>query len=589
MSTTDNTGGTPAPPKPPSSSENEYETLPPSAVEKEEKDVEVDVHPPKEEATTTAKETDMILQMEEGQKITLKDVANTAPYESGDESAMIRTLEANERNNNQKAEQSLGSGIMEGVPEEANDVFHQTSLRLEKEKHEKENNNKRKAFADNHEQHDTIEEELYAYVDELGGSDSDETSVSSSVSGGGGKSSRRRRKSSKIGNKLGKVVSDADTIVKKARKMKIKSKIKDGSKETYSDFKSFFFERKTKMWSYTKFALLVAILATGIAAVLFYFVEHQFGVPIEGKNTSFEGASTSWWILFLFVRLVCTWTLAAIVEAIVIDFFCLRHPVCLRLFGSYVTLLLVQSKGWPFHIMTWSGINFAMLYGDREFARHWLFYQDFVKLFSKANPAGTVTTNIYFRNLLIFFLCFGAAVALKRFFVGLWYGRSVYQRYGKDLTAVMQQAVLIKKVAKHAKNLIKTGDTPRGAAGSSRSMHDKEVRFSQLIASETIDEDGKNNEEEEEEVKEDDPDLLTSNAYNSDLGASQRMKIKRLLGEWEEPMTDDRSTENADISSIVQFKTAVNCIDKQYPFSTAFGLADTRENCKLPPVRRNHS
>jgi len=82
-------------------------------------------------------------------------------------------------------------------------------------------------------------------------------------------------------------------------------------------------------------------------------------------------ASVSWWILFLGVRQVITFTLAKSFQALVIDFLALRKRWFIRLFGPCVTLIIVQSRGWPFILLFWALFDFALLYGDTRFARHW--------------------------------------------------------------------------------------------------------------------------------------------------------------------------------------------------------------------------
>jgi len=82
-------------------------------------------------------------------------------------------------------------------------------------------------------------------------------------------------------------------------------------------------------------------------------------------------ASASWWLLFLGVRQVLTFTAAKATQALVVDYLALRTRWFVKLFGPFVTLFVVQSKGWPFLVFCWALNDFVFLYGDRRFARHW--------------------------------------------------------------------------------------------------------------------------------------------------------------------------------------------------------------------------
>lgn len=159
-----------------------------------------------------------------------------------------------------------------------------------------------------------------------------------------------------------------------------------------------------------------------------------------------KDASYSWWIIFVCVRNVFIFTLAAITEAIIVDFCCLRTRLFLTVAGPVVTLYTVQSKGWPFLLTYWGIYAFAFLYGDYPFARQWLYWQDAIDLFNASNPSGNVTNFTSYRNILLLAIVGGAAVSIKRFWVGLILGRNTYSRYATDLSAVMSKVLLIGQV-----------------------------------------------------------------------------------------------------------------------------------------------
>lgn len=166
------------------------------------------------------------------------------------------------------------------------------------------------------------------------------------------------------------------------KKKKKSSKVKSGVK----DFEDWLRFKRMNVWKYTKFVLfLIIVPATIVSALLYYVFDNP---PCRGKVVCFprrrEGnsssvadflgagdASASWWILFIFVRQVITFTLAKITEVIIIDYLSLRTRVSTKLLGPFMTLFVVQSKGWPFLILMWGAYDLGMLYGSGQFALHW--------------------------------------------------------------------------------------------------------------------------------------------------------------------------------------------------------------------------
>jgi hypothetical protein len=161
---------------------------------------------------------------------------------------------------------------------------------------------------------------------------------------------------------------------------------------------------------------------TGVAAILFYLVDN----PPTGRNTTGEWVtdvpSTSWWLLFV-VRQAVTLTIANAVQAFMIDFLALDTRLLLNVIGPVMTLLLVQSKGWPFLMAFWSGFDFAMLHGSGRFAAHWLYWTAGIKLFSEENPAGHVVENTWNTTILATAMGLAVTTSIKRFVVGLYLGR----------------------------------------------------------------------------------------------------------------------------------------------------------------------
>ena len=357
------------------------------------------------------------------------------------------------------------------------------------------------------------------------------------------------------------------------------SKIKD----EWDTVQNFLQPRRTGIYTYLKITILYLIIPMiGIAAILF----HVAGNPPNGvgRDRDTSTASASWWLTFA-ARQVVTFSLSKMMEMIIIDFLTLQTRFTLSLAGPVVTLLIVQSKGWPFIVMFWGIWDFALVAGDHAFARHWLFWQDFWGLFNESNPAGDVLISQPYFRVLSIAVSVGAVVSVKRLVVGLYLGRKTFSNYAEQLAKVMNKMLLISEVASHAKGVEKKSwrDEKRRLAGKrARTNTAPEIEQENLRSMITAaDED-------------DDLNTITSKSVNSSLGAfekivddvedgplsqSQKAKIAQLLGNWEEPQRGKSNTDNVPVSAVLQFRRALAHMDTDFPFSPAFGLADTRETC----------
>ena len=111
---------------------------------------------------------------------------------------------------------------------------------------------------------------------------------------------------------------------------------------------------------------------------------------------------------------------------LLIDLVALKTRLMIRVVGPLITLVVVQSKGWPFTLTWWAIYDLCMLSGDGKFSNHWMFYQDIVDLFNNANPSGNITNSDWNFRILYVALILGLVVALKRFFMGLYLGGRQY-------------------------------------------------------------------------------------------------------------------------------------------------------------------
>jgi hypothetical protein len=148
----------------------------------------------------------------------------------------------------------------------------------------------------------------------------------------------------------------------------------DKLKEDWELWRAFFRPRRETIWIYIKTVLFYLMLPAGvIAAILFYFFENPPTGKGKAETDSQDAASASWWLIFMCVRQVLTFSLALGMQSFNIDFLSLGSRVMLRLVGPVITLLVVTAKGWPFIVFWWAVLDFAMLHGDGASARHWAF------------------------------------------------------------------------------------------------------------------------------------------------------------------------------------------------------------------------
>ena len=222
----------------------------------------------------------------------------------------------------------------------------------------------------------------------------------------------------------------------KRKKRSAMDTAKSGIREEFELFNEFLGGKKLQTRRYARTVLLFIMLpGLLLAGLLFYFVEEFETDPVTGLVIFGQDASTSWWIIFLTCRQLVTLTMALITQALVVDFLALGSRISiLRYCGPIPTLLIVQSKGWPFISTFWGTYNLILLSGDASYARHWLYFQDFIDLFNEQNPGGNVINSPTNYAILRLMIIVGVCVSIKRLVVGLFLGR---QTFGKTSAFVV--------------------------------------------------------------------------------------------------------------------------------------------------------
>lgn len=162
----------------------------------------------------------------------------------------------------------------------------------------------------------------------------------------------------------------------------------DKFKDDWQKWSEFFRPHRGRLYAYGKnVTLYLLVPLISIAAILFYFAGNvPTGKNGDGGGAAEQGASASY-ILFFCARQIITLSMALAMQCVIIDIIALQTRFFLRTVGPVITLLIVQSKGWPHIVFWWTIFNYAMNFGDGGFAHHWLFYQDLIDLFNSTNPS----------------------------------------------------------------------------------------------------------------------------------------------------------------------------------------------------------
>ena len=350
----------------------------------------------------------------------------------------------------------------------------------------------------------------------------------------------------------------------------------DKFKEDWQAWTDFFRPRREQLVIYLKTLILYFVIPlVGIAAILYYFAENP---PTghrdeETSATDTERASASYILLFCCRQLV-TFSLAFATQVFIIDFIALNTRIMLNLVGPVLTLLVVQSKGWPFMLLWWSIYDFALLAGDYPFTHHWVYFQSTIGLFSEDNPSGQLVDNEWYWRALTIATSISLVVSVKRFLVGLYLGRATFAHYGKPLAKVMSKMLLVGEVASFAKDVERLA-AERGEGTTERLIAQNAAIHGLSFVCSNEDEETVTN----MSTKSMDP--AKRDPLTGTLQYSERMQIMQLLEQWEEPVQHDNRSRNeaASISAVLRFRRALTFIQKRFPFGKDFGLADTRAAC----------
>ena len=329
--------------------------------------------------------------------------------------------------------------------------------------------------------------------------------------------------------------------------------------------------------------LYIFIPTLGISFLLFHGLGNpSMAVGCVAKQTDKDSCpSVSWFLNFLIVRQFIAFSLGLGTELFVVDFLALKTSFFLRLIGPSATLMIVQSKGWPFQLSVWAFYSFILNSGVNYFARHWLFFQSGLDIFNENNPAGDIPNSWWNYRALEVALIFGVVVGIKRFLVGLYLGRRTYGKcvenfkfpsfihhvilllmhrtctaiYGNQLAKVIHQMIIISQVAALGREFERLLQDPNFSDITPRFRQTGIFDWNWGGFNDTgLDEEDDQNDDERAKsphhrlcsnqtggIKSGaSPENLNDrrNQINGMLNESEKMKIVQLLEAWEEPERD---------------------------------------------------
>lgn len=146
------------------------------------------------------------------------------------------------------------------------------------------------------------------------------------------------------------------------------------------EFIAFAKANQSQVRAYVLVILWIILPAVTIAGILFYLA----GNPPTGRVdlnatawndelTNLDGnpidpgkASASYWLLYICVRKLVTFSLAQAAQLFIIDFMCLGRRWASQYLGPITTLLIVQSRGWPFLLTFWCVFDLGMNSGKHK-------------------------------------------------------------------------------------------------------------------------------------------------------------------------------------------------------------------------------
>ena len=190
----------------------------------------------------------------------------------------------------------------------------------------------------------------------------------------------------------------------------------------------------------------------GLAYGFYYYLGNP-SLPMDFLTNT----NTVAWYALLAARWLVTLTLARCTQYFLI-IATLRTGIMTTCTGPFITLMAMQSIGWPFICMSWGLWNLILLYGNHTYCQHWLCFTEIALFSPKMNPdADHVLESELYGKLILSMIAIGFLSGIKRTALALFLSRRMLLYFKPQLEDVLYQMRLVTGVAGLAMETTKVG------------------------------------------------------------------------------------------------------------------------------------
>jgi hypothetical protein len=242
------------------------------------------------------------------------------------------------------------------------------------------------------------------------------------------------------------------------------------------------------------------------------------------------GSFDIFWCFFAAQQLA-TVDAARILQYLLVDVLFIKSTQYFQLFGPFLTLIAIQSKGWPL-LLFFLGVVDMVLF------RHGVLH----------HGAYVVNSEVYLQTIICLVTA-GAMTAIKRVVVGITFGARQYRTFAARLDSIVADVVLLNEIA----TLAAHAESFRHQELDSWTVRQKtkrdrgifQVRWScirkdsvaTLVGSGDV-EDGQNEDKDSSAVAASEQESAVSFSSSTST-SSRKMAMKDVLYHWEEPETQE--------------------------------------------------
>jgi hypothetical protein len=265
------------------------------------------------------------------------------------------------------------------------------------------------------------------------------------------------------------------------------------------------------------------------------------------------------------IRQSITYSLAVGLQFLLIAYY-QNHRSRFILFGPAGRLFVLQAKGMALTFIFWGILDFILLYGKHPFVKHWLYFTQIDMFNNEKNPSGSsrsFTASLINRDLLLYMIFVGIAIALKRFATAIQFGKASYSRYANRLSHVLKHISRIYKV---------TNGSTQGQKNRFVYKGTDEKSFNIAVKNSIID--SMKNDDDIDSTKDN---SLCHDGSSSNISKTGLSSILDSIEGWEEiELTTKKNENELSLSALVQYGCSIKILDSFYPFSYAFGYCFDR-------------